>query len=137
MVISRIPLKINIFLAVLTFKPVFYSFPVKCWMDVLHTLVLQSWTEKGKWALKNPWIMDIFLWAFCCTVAELTPAISKKWVWFSCVWAIQNCILASALYECSFKPVDLAKVKRNFVFINPGPHSEKLSTKVYMWHSNV
>ena len=69
--------------------------------------------------------MDIFLRTFCWTIAELTAAISKKWIWFSCVSAIQNGVLAFPLYECNFKPVNLAKVKRNFAFMNPESHSEK------------
>lgn len=69
--------------------------------------------------------MDIFLRTFCWTVAELTTAISKKWVWISHVSAIQNGVLASPLYECCFKQVNLAKAKRNFTFMNSESHSEK------------
>lgn len=69
--------------------------------------------------------MDTFLQTFCRSVAELAAAISKKWVWFSQVSAIQNSVLTCCLYESSFKPVNLAKVKRNFIFMDIDSHSEK------------
>lgn len=68
--------------------------------------------------------MDIFLQTFCWAVAELTAAFSKNWVWFSSLSAIQTGVLASPPYECSFKPPNLAKVKRHFTLTNPESHSE-------------
>lgn len=69
--------------------------------------------------------MDIFLQTFCWSVAELTAAISKTWVWPSQVSATQNGVLARSLYESSFKPANLAKGKTNFIFMNTESHSEK------------